>query len=45
MCVHIILVSFGLLSCIFWKRAGLSVDHMFSLYFDFLFRLGFEGWI
>ena len=31
----------------FWERAAHSVDHMFSLYFDFLnfviSRLGFEG--
>ena len=33
----------------FWKIAAHSVDHMFSLYFDYLHyvisRFGFEGWI
>ena len=36
MCVHIILVRFWLLSCHFWEIAAHSVDHMFSLYFDYL---------
>ena len=35
---------------IFWERAAHSVDHMFSLYFDYLYflgisRFGFEGGI
>ena len=33
--VHIILVRFGLLSGHVWEAAN-SVDHMFSLYFDYL---------
>ena len=33
---RLILVRFGLLSCTFWERAAHSVDHMFSLYFDYL---------
>ena len=33
----------------FWEIAAHSVDHMFSLYFDYLYllvisRFGFEGW-
>ena len=33
-----VLVQFSLdcLVATFWKRAALSVDHMFSLYFDYL---------
>ena len=36
----------------FWERAAHSVEHKFSLYFDYLFFVilfiscfGFEGWI
>ena len=36
MCVHIILGRFGLLSDYLLERAAHSVDHMFSLYFDYL---------
>ena len=49
MFVHIILVRFMLLIlATFWERAAQSVDHMFSLYFDFfvilvISRFSFEG--
>ena len=36
MCVHIILVQFGCCVATFWEIAAHSVDHMFSLYFDYL---------
>ena len=46
------LVRFGLLSGhLFWEKAAHSVDHMVSLYFDYLCnmlvisRFGFGGWI
>ena len=34
----------------FWEIANHSIDHMFSLYFDYyvilvISRFGFEGWI
>ena len=36
-CVNIMFSSFGLLSGHqFWEIAAHSVDHMFSLYFDYL---------
>ena len=28
-----------------WEIAAHSVDHILSLYFDYVSRLGFEGWI
>ena len=37
--VHIILVLFGLPSCHLLGIAAHSVDHMFSLYFDYSFDL------
>ena len=37
--VHIILVRFRLLSGLLWEIAAHSVDHMFSLYFDYLYKL------
>ena len=46
--MNIILSSVGLLAT-FWERAAHSVDHMFSLYFDYVIlvisRFGFEGGI
>ena len=43
------LVRFGCRVATFWEIADHSVDHMFSLYFDFVLlvisRFGFEGWI
>ena len=50
-CSYVVFLSvmFGLLSGLFWEIAAHSVDHMFSLYFDylyfFIFQFGFEGWI
>ena len=35
-CVHVILVQFGLLSGHLLEIAAHSIDHMFSLYFDYL---------
>ena len=35
MCVHIILVWFGLLSVTFLERAAHSVGRLFSLYIDY----------
>ena len=40
-CVHIILVRFGLLVTTFCEIAAHSVDHVFSLYFDYLYFSSF----
>ena len=41
--------DFGCRVATFWELAAYSVDHMVSLYFDYLIlvisRFGFEGWI
>ena len=42
MFVHIILSSVGCSVATFWERAAHSVDHMFSLYFDYFSHFGFE---
>ena len=49
-CSDYFVFGLGCLVAIFWGKAALSLDDMFSLYFDYLYifyiyRFGFEGWI
>ena len=44
MCVHIILVRFGLLCDHLWERAAQSADHMFSSYLTICIFSFFPFW-